>query len=305
MNKEVHVVTGAYGYAGKHIAKQLIRDGITVRTLTNRKPTSDPFDGEIEIHPLAFENQEKLTESLRGARVLYNTYWVRFNHKNFSHALAVENTKRLFEAAKTAGVERLVHVSITNPSLESPFEYFRGKAELEHYLKKLEISYAILRPAVFFGKEDILINNIAWMLRRFPIFGLFGDGRYGIQPIHVEDFATLAIEVGRRAENLTLDAVGPESFTFRELVETLGKIIDCPRTIISVQPWIGLLVGNFVGLLVHDVVITREEIGGLMAGLLAVDAKPLGGTKLTEWAKKHSRTLGQKYASELARRNVQ
>jgi NADH dehydrogenase len=305
MNKEVHVVTGAYGYTGKYIAKQLIRDGFTVRTLTNRRSTSDFFDGQIEIHPLAFENPEKLTESLQGARVLYNTYWVRFNHKNFSHALAVENTKRLFEAAKAAGVERLIHVSITNPSLESPFEYFRGKAELEHYLKQLEISYAILRPAVFFGREDILINNIAWMLRRFPIFGLFGDGRYGIQPIHVEDFATLAIEVGRQAENLTLDAVGPESFTFRELVETLGKIIDCPRPIISVPPWVGLLAGNVVGLLVRDVVITREEIGGLMAGLLAVDAKPLGRTKLTEWAKKHSSTLGQKYASELARRNVQ
>lgn len=305
MITELHAVTGAYGYTGKYIAQQLLRDSFTVRTLTNTKPSSDPFGGQIETRPLAFENPEKLVESLRGAKVLYNTYWVRFNHKGFSHASAVENTKRLFDAAKAAGVERIVHVSITNPSVESPLEYFRGKAELEHYLKQLDLSYAILRPAVFFGKEDILINNIAWMLRRFPVYGLFGDGRYGIQPIHVEDFATLAIEVGRQTANMTLDAVGPELFTFRELVETLGEIIDCPRPIISVPPWFGLLAGKFVGLFVHDVVITREEIVGLMAGLLAVDAKPMGTTKLTEWAKKHRNTLGRKYASELARRQVQ
>jgi len=304
MNKELHVVTGAYGYTGKYIARQLLRNGFTVRTLTNSRPSSDPFDGQIETRPLAFESPEKLAESLRGAKVLYNTYWVRFNYKGFSHASAVENTKRLFDAAKASGVERIVHVSITNPSVESPFEYFRGKAELEQYLKQLGLSHAILRPAVFFGKEDILINNIAWMLRRFPIYGLFGDGRYGIQPIHVEDFAALAVEVGRQTEDMTLDAVGPESFTFRELVETLGEIIGCPRPIISIPPWLGLLAGNVVGLFVRDVVITREEIGGLMAGLLAVDAKPVGKTKLTEWAKKHHDTLGRKYASELARRQV-
>ncbi len=203
--------------------------------------------------------------------MLYNTYWVRFNHKRFSHASAVENTKQLFDAAKAAGVQRIVHVSITNPSVESPFEYFRGKAELENYLKGTGLSHAILRPAVFFGKEDILINNIAWMLRRFPFYGIFGDGGYGIQPIHVEDFAGLAIEAGNQTEDITLDAVGPESFTFKELVETLGQIIECPRPVISIPPWLGLLGGRLVGLVMLGVVVTREELGGLMVGLLAVD----------------------------------
>jgi uncharacterized protein YbjT (DUF2867 family) len=304
MNENFHAVTGAYGYSGKCIAQRLLREGFRVKTLTNSKPAFDPFEGHLETHPLAFEDPEKLSESLRGTKVLYNTYWVRFNSGGFSYSSAVENTKRLFEAAKAAGVERIVHVSITNPSVDSPFEYFRRKAELECYLKQLGLSYAILRPAVFFGKEDILINNIAWMLRRFPVYGLFGDGGYGIRPIHVEDFATLAVEVGRQSKNLTLDAVGPESFKFRELVETLGKIIDCPRPIINIPPWLGLLAGNVIGLFVRDIVVTREEISGLMAGLLTVDSKPLGKIKLTEWAKDHKNTLGQKYASELARRHV-
>lgn len=302
--KSLHVVTGAYGYAGKFIAHALLRRGLQVRTLTNSKPVADPFRGEVEAHPLAFEHPEQLRKSLLGAKVLYNTYWVRFNHKHFSHAAAVENTRRLFDAAKAAGVERIVHVSITNPDEDSPFEYFRGKAELERYLEGSGIPYAIVRPAVFFGGEDILINNIAWVLRTFPIYGLFGDGRYGIQPIHVEDFAKLAVDAGGRSEDLVMDAVGPESFTFRELVETVGDIIGCPRPIVSIPPWLGLCAGKIIGLITRDVVITREEIGGLMAGLLAVNSEPAAGTRLTEWAKEHRDSLGRHYASELARRQA-
>lgn len=305
MNHELHVVTGAFGYTGKAIARQLLQEGVKVRTITNSRPEGDLCMAEMETHPLAFEQPLQLQKSLAGAKVLYNTYWVRFNHRRFSHAEAVKNTKRLFEAAKAAGVERIVHVSITNPSSDSPFEYFRGKAELESYLKQLGVPYAVLRPAVFFGNEDILINNIAWVLRTFPVYGVFGDGTYKIQPIHVEDFAELAIAAGKRSDSLIMDAVGPESFTFRELVETLGGIIGCSRPIIHIPPWLGYCAGVVMGLVKHDVVVTREEIGGLMAGLLAVDSPPVGKIKLTEWARECSDSLGMKYASELMRRQVQ
>jgi uncharacterized protein YbjT (DUF2867 family) len=304
-NRQCQVVTGAFGYTGRYITHKLLERGVRVRTLTNSRPVVDPFLGEVEVHPLTFDEPERLTRSLAGAEVLYNTYWVRFNYKSFSYARAIENTLRLFDAASAAGVERMVHVSITNPSEDSPFEYFRGKAKLEGALKSLGISYAILRPAVFFGRGGILINNIAWVLRNFPVFGVFGDGGYGIQPIHVEDFAGLAIEAGQKSENLTLDMVGPEAFTFRELVETLGKIIGCPRPVIGIPPRLAWLVGKVMGLLTRDVMITWEEIGGLMAGLLTADSPPLGTTCLTDWARKHRDTLGTKYASELARRRVQ
>jgi len=297
-------VTGAYGYTGRCLAHKLLAKGVRVRTLTNSIPAGDPFDGAVERHPLAFADRDQLIRSLVGVQVLYNTYWVRFNHRRFSHAAAVENSKRLFDAAAEAGVLRIVHVSITNPAEDSPFEYFRGKAELERYLKGLGISYAILRPAVFFGREDILINNIAWVLRNVPVFGVFGDGNYGIQPIHVEDFADLAMAASLRTDNPTIDAIGPESFTFRELVAALGKIIGAPRPILSIPPQVGLLAGKLMGAFTHDVVITREEIGGLMAGLLAVDADPVGKIRLTEWATRHRDTLGQRYASELGRRRT-
>lgn len=298
----VQVVTGAYGFSGKYIARRLLDQGVAVRTLTNSPGRRNPFGDAIEVHPFDFHQPERLVQSLRGASVLYNTYWVRFNHKGFTHAEAVENTRTLFRAAREAGVERVVHVSITNPSEDSPLEYFRGKALLERALCESGLSYAILRPAVLFGPEDILINNIAWLLRTFPVFGVFGDGRYRLQPIYVGDLAELAVRQGQSRENVMVNAIGPETFTFRELAETLGRILGCPRRIVSIPPGIGYLVAHALGPFVGDVVLTREEIEGLMADLLYVDAPPAGTTRLTDWAQEHANTLGQHYASELARR---
>jgi NADH dehydrogenase len=234
--------------------------------------------------------------------VLYNTYWVRFNHRSFTHQQAVTNTKTLFSAARNAGVRRIVHLSITNPSADSPLEYFSGKAELERALKASGLSYAILRPTVLFGKEDILINNIAWMLRRFPVFGVFGNGQYRLQPIYVDDLASLAVQHGRGTEDVTIDAIGPETFIYRELVTAIGRTIGGTRPIVSVPPSLAYYVGSALGKVLGDVVITRDEIRGLMDGLLYVNAPPTGTTHLTAWAAEHRSTLGIRYASELARR---
>jgi len=298
----LHVVTGAFGYSGKYITRRLLDAGYRVRTLTGSGRRPNPFGDAGEVHPFQFERPEAMAGSLRGAAVLYNTYWVRFNHKDFGHAEAVENTLALFEAAKLAGVPRVVHVSILNPSEDSPLEYFRGKARLERALVESGLSYAILRPAVLFGKEDILVNNMAWTLRRLPVIGVFGNGQYRLQPIYVDDLAALAVEQGGRSENCVIDAIGPETFTYRELVKTIGRIIGRPRPVVGVPSLVGYWAARAVGLWMGDVVITREEIRGLMAGLLAVDSPPAGQTRLTDWAAKHADTLGRRYASELARR---
>jgi NADH dehydrogenase len=195
-----------------------------------------------------------------------------------------------------------VHISITNPSEDSPLEYFRGKAILERDLIEGGLSHAILRPTVLFGKEDILVNNIAWGLRRLPVFGVFGDGQYKLQPIYVDDLAKLAVEQGRRTEDAVINAIGPETFTYRGLVEAVGKIIGKRRLIVSVPPSLGYLIGLVIGKLVGDVMITRDEIGGLMSNLLYIDSPPTGHTKLTDWARERSSTLGLRYTSELARR---
>lgn len=300
--REIHAVTGAFGYSGKYIAKRLLSKGHRVITLTNSLHRANPFGDRVEAHPFNFNKPERLTESLKGVSVLYNTYWVRFNHKMFTHADALRNTVTMFNAAVEAGVERIVHVSITNPSEDSHLEYFSGKARLEKGLEETGLSYAILRPAVLFGKEDILINNIAWVLRRLPVFGVFGDGLYRLQPIYVDDFAAIAVEEGESRENKVIECIGPETFTYRGLVEQVAKIIGKKRPIISVSPTFGYIAGSVIGKLFNDVFITRDEIEGLMSELLYVDAPPVGKTRLTDWARINADSLGRQYASELARR---
>jgi len=301
-DNSIHAVTGAFGYSGKYIAQRLLDKDQEVITLTNSPHRANPFGNRVRAYPFNFDDPQLLVDSLKGISVLYNTYWVRFNHKLFTHANAVKNTITLFNAAKEAGVRRIVHVSITNPSLDSHLEYFHGKAELEAALKGTGLSYAILRPTVLFGKEDILINNIAWALRRLPIFGVFGDGQYRLQPIYVDDLADIAVEQGGRQENVIINAIGPETFTYRGLVEKIGEIIGKRRRVISLSPNVGYTVSLAIGKLVDDIFITREEIEGLMADLLYVDTPPAGKTRLTDWASDHADSLGRRYASELIRR---
>ncbi|MFB3042528.1 MAG: SDR family oxidoreductase [Candidatus Poribacteria bacterium] len=300
--KTTHAVTGAFGYSGRYIAQRLLDNGRKVITLTNSLQRANPFGDRVQPFPFNFDRPDALIETLMEVSVLYNTYWMRFNHRKFTHAEAVRNTQTLFHAAKVAGVKRIVHISITNPSEESPLEYFSGKAKLEKALNETGISYAILRPAVLFGKEDILINNIAWALRRLPIFGVFGTGQYRLQPIYVDDLAELAVHYGETNDNVIIDAIGPETFTYKDLVQEIGRIIGKRRPVISVVPIVGYCAGWIIGKVVDDVMITREEISGLMADLLYADSSPVGKTKLTDWAKAHADSLGRRYTSELARR---
>ena len=302
-SRGLHAVTGAFGFSGRYIARRLLDAGQRVITLTSSLDRPNPFGDAVRAYPFHFDDPAQLARSLEGVEVLYNTYWVRFSHGGFNHDQAVAHTLTLFAAARNAGVRRIVHVSITKPSEESSLPYFRGKARLERALIDSGLSYAILRPAVLFGPEDILINNIAWLLRRLPVFGVFGDGRYRLQPIYVDDLAAQAVDQGRASENVVINAIGPETFTFRDLVTTLGGIIGHRRPVISVPPLWAYLVAWVIGRAVGDVVITRDEIKGLMADLLVVDAPPAGHTRLTDWAREHASQLGVRYASELARRH--
>lgn len=301
---ELHVVTGAFGYSGRYIAERLLAGGHRVRTITNSPNRLHLFGDRIEAHPFHFDHPELLKASLEGASVLYNTYWVRFNYGNFSYSQAVKNTRVLFAAARAAGVSRVVHVSITNPSENSPFEYFRGKALLERELRESGLSHAILRPALLFGGEGILINNIAWALRHLPVFGVFGSGTYRLQPIHVDDFAELAVTQGGERAMQIIDATGPETFTYRALVQEIAHAIGVRRSIVSVPPRIGYLSAWLLSKILGDVVITWDELQGLMQGLLATNSPPAGRTKLSVWAREHSDVLGKRYANELRRRTL-
>lgn len=296
-----YAITGVTGYTGKYIARQLLQGSAEIVNLTGHPQRPNPFGGRVQAAAFDFTNPVHMAGSLEGVDTLFNTYWIRFPYRGMTFEKAVENSLALFEAAKLAGVRRVVHVSITNPSLDAYLPYFSGKARLEEALKSSGLSYAILRPAVFFGGEDILINNIAYFLRRFPLFVIPGSGEYALCPIHVEDFAALCVAQAHSEEDVVLDAVGPETFSFNALVRLLVKVVHSRARLVHLPPGLAYVFIRTLNLLLGDVVLTRQEIQGLMANLLVSQAPAVGKIALSTWAQENAETLGRAYASEVGR----
>ena len=297
----VQAVTGAFRFTGRHIATRLLDRGDSVRNLTNHPDRPDPFRARVSCAPLALDDPDALVSALGGVDTLFNTYWVRYDHDGVDHAIAVERSRRLFRAAARAGVRRIVHVSIANPDPVSALSYYRGKAEVEDALREVGPSYAIVRPTVLFGDAPILPNTIAYLLRRLPVFGLPGDGRYGIQPVDVDDLADLAVGLEAGDVNQTIDVVGPDVFTFGEFVRAIRDAVGSRSILVPMPPPVALLAAGMLGRLLGDVILTRPELDGLMAGLLVSRKPALGRTRFTDWLARNSDWLGRDHLSELGR----
>jgi len=297
---QLDVVTGGFSYSGAAIARELRAAGHRVRTLTGH-PGRAPADTDVEVRPLDFADPAGLTESLRGANTLYNTYWVRFARGRVDHEAAVANSRVLFEAAARAGIQRVVHISITNPSLDSPYPYFRGKAQVEQSLADTGVPCAIARPAILFGGDGVLINNIAWLLRRVPVFAVGGRGDYRVRGIHIDDLARLCVKLGAGRETVTVDAVGPQSLTFRELVDAVRAAVGSRALVVNVPGPVVLALSRALGTALRDTLLTADEYQAMADGLADSAAPATGDTVFTEWVAKHGAELGRNYANELDR----
>jgi uncharacterized protein YbjT (DUF2867 family) len=299
---KLHVVTGAFSYSGKYITRLLLERGDRVRTLTNHAGSADTFSRPIATERLNFADPSALARAMEGATTLFNTYWIRFPYGGVDFPRAVSNLETLIDAARRAGVRRVVQISITGASTELQLPYFHGKGVIEKALVQSGISYSILRPALIYGDEDILINNIAWALRKLPAFGIPGSGEYRVQPVFVEDLARLAVEAADRNDNYAIDAVGPETYTFNSLVAMLKSAVGSKALIFHIPPAVMWLAADVIGKITGDVMLTRDEVAGLMGDLLVSHAPPTAAGRLSEWVHQHSADLGQRYASEVARR---
>ncbi len=300
MTGPVDTVTGAFSYSGAAIAREVLAAGHRVRTLTGH-PERAPATTDVDVRPLNFADPAELVASLRGTHTLYNTYWVRFARGRIDHQAAVANSRILFGAAARAGVRRIVHVSITNPSLDSPYPYFRGKAAVEQSLADTGAPYAIIRPAILFGGDGVLVNNIAWLLRRLPVFAVGGRGDYRIRPVHIDDLARLCADLGKRSDTAVLDAVGPQTVTFREMVEVIRTAVGSHAVVVPVPGPAVPALSRALSLLLRDVLLTRDEYQAMADGLADSGAPATGPTVFTDWVMTHGQELGRTYANELDR----
>ena len=294
------VVTGAFSYSGAAIADALRGRGRGIRTLTGH-PGRAPSNSPIDVRVLDFDDHVGLVDSLRGTTTLYNTYWVRFARSRIDHELAVANSQALFQAAKRAGVQRIVHVSITNPGIDSALPYFRGKALVERALAESGVSYGILRPAILFGGDGVLLNNIAWLLRRLPVFAVGGRGDYRIRGIHIDDLARLCLSCGLERDDAVIDAVGPERPTFVELVRMIRDAVGSRSHVVRLPGAVVPPLSSLLGLALHDVLLTKDEYLAMSSGLADTSGPSTGTIRLSDWVADHGDRLGATYANELAR----
>jgi uncharacterized protein YbjT (DUF2867 family) len=295
------VVTGAFSFTGRFIAQHLLAGGRRVRTLTNHPQRPGATDIEVDVAPLQFTDHAALVEGFRGADVFYNTYWVRFRHGGIGFGDAVANTRILMSAAAEAGVRKVVHISVSNPSIDSHLDYYAGKARTEEIVRESGMQWAVVRPTLIFGPGDILINNIAWLLRTMPFFVIPARGTYRVQPVAGDEVAEIASWAAAQLENVVVDAAGPEIMSYADLVNSVAVAVRRRPRIFFMAPSLALLAGDVVGLLMRDVMLTRQELEGLMEERLVSSEPPRGTHRVDDWLLKSSQTLGRKYASELDR----
>jgi len=291
------VITGAFSYTGAAVARELLARGHTVHTLTNRQPP--PGAERITHAPLAFD-AEALARELSGADAFVNTFWVRLPYRGQTFETAVAQSRQLIQAAARAGT-RFVHVSVSNASSGRNLGYYRGKAEVEDALRASGLRHAIVRPTLVVGPADVLTNNIAWFLRRFPVFPMPGGGRYRLQPLTLADAGRIIADCVEAEGDLEIDAAGPETFTFAEYVRLVRDACGVRRKILSVPEGLALAGLRLVEPLLRDIVLTREELMGLAQELLLSHQPPRGRESVTDWVMKNGASLGRRYVNDLSR----
>ena len=294
-------VTGAFGFTGRAITERLLDAGHDVVTLTRRSGAGDPLTPRITVRPFDTASPAGLVAALAGVDTLFNTYWLRFPRGAATFEGAVARSATLLAAAREAGVRRVVHVSVVNASADADTPYVRAKAALESVVRSSGLEWVIVRPTLTYGPGDILINNLAWALRRLPVYGLPGLGRYTVQPVHLDDVARICVDAGTGEPGRVLDAAGPETLTYRELVDLVRDAVGSRSLVLPMPGPVVLLAAKVLGLVVRDIVLTRDEIRELTSSLLTSSQPPLGTIRVSDWVEENADALGRRWSSELAR----
>ena len=195
----------------------------------------------MQSFPYDFTDPARMADAFAGVDVFVNTYYVRFEHGPATFERAVDRSRELVRGAQAAGVRKIVHVSVSNADERSDLPYYRNKARIERLVRESGLDYTILRPAVVVGPGDILVNNIAFFLRRLPVFAVFGRGDYRVQPMTIDAFADVAVEAidgGHSAR--TVPVAGPSDWTFLEMVGAIRRAIGSRAALVRAPAWAAL-----------------------------------------------------------------
>jgi NADH dehydrogenase len=233
-------VLGGSGFVGRHLCHQLVARGyrVTVPTRDRERakslitlPTADVFTADV--HDAA-----TLKRVVRGCDAVVNLIGVLHEGQgkaSFRQA-HVDLARKVVEACRQRGVNRLLHMSALNAAVSAPSAYLRSKGEAELIVRESGLDYTIFRPSVIFGRDDHFLNLFAKLARVMPVIALGSpDARF--QPIYVEDVARVFTESVTKLESFgrVYDLAGPKVYTLRELVEWVAQVSGHHRPIIGLN----------------------------------------------------------------------
>jgi len=292
-----YMVTGAFSFTGRHVAKRLLEEGEEVRTMTRFPQSASPFAEAVPAVPFDYDDVGALTQALRGCDRLINTYWRRQPEGNLGYDRVVQQSKNLFAAAKAVGIERIVHMSINDPHGKK-FPYFRAKCATERAVRECTVSSVVVRPQLVFGDGELLINNLAWTLRQSRLAAVPGDGQYLMQPIHASDYAELIVGLSRNRRDGVVNGVGPDVMTYDDMVSMVGNAIGRKPRILHVHPKFFDRVARLINRFVEEPTVLDYEVYGCLVENGVVPREPQGTRRLVDWLRDHADSLGRRYADQ-------
>jgi len=223
---EVVTVFGGTGFLGRRVVRHLRDKGFSVRVAT-RHPRSSS-GGDPEVQPIAADvrEQESIAAAVKGATGVVNavSLYVERGTDTFN-ALHVAAAQRLAEEARKAGAERLIQISGIGADATSSSPYIRARGQGEQAVRAAFPNAEVIRPAVMFGPDDAFLNTLVQLLRRLPIYPMFGRGQTRLQPADVEDVGEAVARLMQRtpAEAIMVECGGPRVYTYEELLRTIGS----------------------------------------------------------------------------------
>jgi uncharacterized protein YbjT (DUF2867 family) len=259
-------VFGGTGFLGRRIVRHLRNREYSVRVASRRPERGQRLfgtdDPHIQLVKANVRDERSVTDAIAGAHTVVNTVSLYVEHGDETfHSIHVEAAQRVAVQAQRAGIKHLVHVSGIGSDTRSRSLYIRKRGDGELAVLGAFANAIIIRPAVMFGPDDAFLTTILNLLRRFPIYPMFGSGWTRLQPAYVEDVAEAIVRAVQRTETnaITFECGGPRIYTYEELLRMVAREAGLKRILIPV-PFAAWQALAWIAEMMPSPPITRNQV---------------------------------------------
>jgi uncharacterized protein YbjT (DUF2867 family) len=229
MAREKVTVFGGTGFLGRRIVQHLLEADFSVRVASRHPERAAALFPDVhfgfESTHADINDDGSVAAAVAGVIGVVNAVSLYMESGQLTfHTVHVEGAARVARLAREAGVKRLVHVSGIGSDTKSTSPYIRSRGEGDRVVREALPTTTLIRPSVMFGRGDAFVSPIAAMLRRLPVFPLFGGGQTRLQPAYVEDVAEAITRATRELHSgMCYELGGPRVYTYRSLLEVIAQ----------------------------------------------------------------------------------